>query len=56
MKKYFLVGICIYLFLTLTIGAQAQRLLSWSPEFPLDNSNLVITVDCNKGNQGLWGG
>jgi glycosidase len=53
MKKYLMVGICIYLFLTLAIGAQAQRLLSWSPEFPLDNSNLVITVDCNKGNQGL---
>ncbi|MBS1756305.1 MAG: 1,4-alpha-glucan-branching protein, partial [Bacteroidetes bacterium] len=31
----------------------AQRLLSWSPEFPLDNSNLTFTVDCNKGNKGL---
>ena len=31
----------------------AQRLLSWTPEFPLDNSNLTFTVDCTKGNQGL---
>jgi len=31
----------------------AQRLLSWTPEFPLDNSTLGLTVDCNKGNQGL---
>ena len=33
--------------------ANAQRLLSWTPEFPLDNSTLVFTVDCSKGNQGL---
>ncbi len=31
----------------------AQRLLSWTPEFPVDNSTLNFTVDCNKGNQGL---
>jgi len=31
----------------------AQRLLSWTPEFPADNSTLSMTVDCNKGNQGL---
>jgi glycosidase len=31
----------------------SQRLLSWSPEFPLDNSTVVATIDCNKGNQGL---
>ncbi|MBL7701999.1 MAG: T9SS type A sorting domain-containing protein [Ferruginibacter sp.] len=37
----------------LVISANAQRLLSWTPEFPVDNSNLVFTVDCNKGNQGL---
>lgn len=39
--------------LCLVISANAQRLLSWTPEFPVDNSNLVFTVDCNKGNQGL---
>src|SRR6478735_8038922 len=31
----------------------AQRLLSWTPEFPVDNSTLSFTVDCTKGNQGL---
>ena len=49
MKKYFV--LLILCFLTTTLFA--QRLLSWSPEFPLDNSTLTITVDCNKGNQGL---
>lgn len=32
----------------------SQRLLSWTPEFPIDNSTLVVTVDCSKGNQGLF--
>jgi len=32
--------------------ADAQRLLSWTPEFPLDNSTVELTVDCTKGNQG----
>jgi 1,4-alpha-glucan branching enzyme len=35
------------------ISSNAQRLLSWSPEFPVENSTLNIIVDCNKGNQGL---
>jgi len=35
------------------ITSHAQRLLNWSPEFPVDNSNLNFTVDCAKGNQGL---
>ncbi|MBK8520310.1 MAG: hypothetical protein IPL54_05300 [Chitinophagaceae bacterium] len=39
--------------LCLVFSANAQRLLSWTPEFPVDNSNLSFTVDCNKGNQGL---
>ncbi len=45
------------LFLSLLLCAFtsfSQRLLSWTPEFPLDNSTLVITVDCSKGNQGLF--
>ena len=29
------------------------QLLSWSPQFPTENSTLVVTVDCSKGNQGL---
>ena len=49
MKKYF------FSVLVLCIGfsVNAQRLLSWTPEFPVDNSTLSFTVDCNKGNQGL---
>lgn len=31
-----------------------SQLLSWSPEFPTESSTLVITVDCSKGNQGLF--
>ena len=40
-------------FLCLSLSSLSQRLLSWTPEFPLDNSTVAITVDCNKGNQGL---
>ena len=49
MKKY------IFLILILCIGfsVNAQRLLSWTPEFPVDNSTLSFTIDCTKGNQGL---
>lgn len=38
------------LLLSATAGAQ---LLSWTPDFALDNNNLVITMDASKGNQGL---
>lgn len=38
----------------LMLGAtHAQRLLSWTPEFPTDASSLTFTVDATKGNQGL---
>ena len=49
MKKY------IFSILILCVGfsLNAQRLLSWTPEFPIDNATLSFTVDCNKGNQGL---
>jgi len=48
MKKVILsVGIVL---MFLNINAQ---LLTWSPQFPTDNSTLVITVDATKGNQGL---
>ncbi|MBK7123230.1 MAG: hypothetical protein IPH68_10705 [Chitinophagaceae bacterium] len=45
----------LFSILTFCIGfsLNAQRLLSWTPEFPVDNSTLSFTVDCNKGNQGL---
>ena len=49
MKKNLLALIILFIGLTTT----AQRLLTWTPEFPQNNSNLVVTVDCNKGNQGL---
>jgi nitrous oxide reductase accessory protein NosL len=41
------------LLLLLSFAAKSQRLLTWAPEFPTDNTNLVITADCNKGSQGL---
>ncbi len=49
MKKYLLM---LVLFFIVT-ATYAQRLLNWSPEFPVDNSTLVFTIDCTKGNQGL---
>ena len=49
MKKF------ILLFALFSVGTSsfAQRLLSWTPEFPVDNSTLSFTIDCTKGNQGL---
>ena len=46
---------CIFsiLILFFVFSVNAQRLLSWTPEFSVDNSTLSFTVDCNKGNQGL---
>ncbi|HTI12364.1 MAG TPA: alpha-amylase family glycosyl hydrolase [Puia sp.] len=37
----------------LTVSAKGQ-LLAESPSFPQDTSGLSITVDCSKGNQGLF--
>lgn len=31
-----------------------SQLLTWSPQFPNDNSTIVITVDATKGNRGLF--
>lgn len=49
MKKIFLFAAVLFIS-TLTYS---QRLLSWTPEFPEENSTLATTVDCTKGNQGL---
>ena len=49
MKKF----IPLVLILCAFFNSKAQRLLSWAPEFPNDNSTLTFTVDCTKGNQGL---
>ena len=49
MRKIIVSTILVCLFLS----SHAQRLLSWTPEFPLDNSTVDLTIDCTKGNQGL---
>ena len=49
MKKIFLFAAVLFIS-TLTYS---QRLLSWTPEFPEENSTLATIVDCTKGNQGL---
>ncbi len=49
MKKNLLAFLILFVGLT----ASAQRLLSWSPEFPQENNNLSFIIDCAKGNQGL---
>ncbi len=49
MKKYLLMPVLFFI----VTATNAQRLLNWSPEFPVDNSTLVFTIDCTKGNQGL---
>ena len=43
----------LFLILSLGLSVNAQRLLSWTPEFAVDNAALSFTIDCNKGNQGL---
>ncbi|MEO6548262.1 MAG: alpha-amylase family glycosyl hydrolase, partial [Ferruginibacter sp.] len=48
LRKFFLLPAILFCFMA--VNAQ---LLSWSPQFPNDNSTLVITVDATKGNQGL---
>ena len=49
MKKFFV------LFLGAVCVSEAVRaqLLTWTPNFPKDNDNIVITVDAAKGNLGL---
>ncbi|MFZ1529384.1 MAG: alpha-amylase family glycosyl hydrolase [Ferruginibacter sp.] len=49
MKKLSLAVFAIFIF----INSHAQRLLSWTQEFPTDATGITVTVDCNKGNQGL---
>jgi glycosidase len=44
------------LLFTFGISFSWAQLLSWTPSFPVENdpaTNVVITVDANKGNQGL---
>ncbi|MBC7627348.1 MAG: 1,4-alpha-glucan-branching protein, partial [Ferruginibacter sp.] len=46
--------ILVFLFLCVAFTTNAQRLLTWTPEFPQENNNLSFTIDCAKGNQGLF--
>jgi len=49
MKKILaiLIAVCC-----LSVSVNAQ-LLTWTPDFAVDNSTIVITMDATKGNQGL---
>ncbi len=49
MKSISIAIVCLLMLGTVN----AQRLLSWAPEFPTDASTLTFTIDCTKGNQGL---
>ena len=42
------------LFLVLFSKILSAQLLSWTPAFPKDNDNVIITVDASMGNQGLF--
>jgi len=50
MKKKSILFLATFCFL-FTVNAQ---LLTWTPNFPKDNDNIVITLDASKGNQGLF--
>ncbi len=52
MKTKCSIALFIHIFL-LIAGTRAQ-LLSTAPVFPRDTSALTITVDCSKGNKGLY--
>ena len=48
MKKGFLLFV-----VTIVCAFAKAQLLSWTPQFPNDNSVLTITMDATQGNQGL---
>ena len=49
MKKVFtLVSVLI------SVIAHSQQLLTWSPQFPTDASNISITMNSTQGNRGLY--
>jgi len=50
MKKV-LLSVCI----AMLFSAAKSQLLTWSSQFPTDNSTITVTVDATKGNQGLMG-
>ena len=46
--------ICTLFFIFFVVNANAQ-LLTWAPQFPTDESSVIITVDATRGNKGLEG-
>ncbi|HKB43101.1 MAG TPA: alpha-amylase family glycosyl hydrolase, partial [Chitinophagaceae bacterium] len=49
MRRFFLFLLCIINF----AFAGKSQLLTWTPDFPKEGDNIVITMDATKGNQGL---
>jgi 1,4-alpha-glucan branching enzyme/uncharacterized protein YaiE (UPF0345 family) len=49
MKNF--LSLTLFIFLFFSVKAQ---LLTATPNFPQDTSSVIITVDCSKGNQGLF--
>jgi 1,4-alpha-glucan branching enzyme len=47
-------GICFVLIALLFFKEARTQLLTTVPAFPQDTGTVVITVDCSKGNQGLY--
>ncbi len=43
----------IFLVFQLCVATASAQLLSVTPDFPKDNSDITITIDCSKGNLGL---
>ena len=46
--------ILLFLFGMVLANTSSAQLLSTSPAFPKDTSGITITIDCAKGNQGLF--
>jgi len=46
--------LAVFFFLTFSVIKINAQLLTWTPAFPKDNDNIVITLDASKGNQGLF--
>lgn len=47
--------ILLFLFFAVAAVQLHAQLLTWSPDFPTDNSSITITVDATRGNKGLQG-
>ena len=47
-------GLLLLLIGLMTVPAVKAQLLTNTPWFPVDTSTVTITVDCSKGNQGLY--